>query len=47
VRLGSATYVTATTGRQPGLALLDAGRIALSGDVDLGRAVVAGLNIMI
>lgn len=47
VRMGSGAYVTATTGRQPGLALLDAGRIALSGDVDLGRAVVAGLNIMI
>lgn len=47
VRLGSGAYVTATTGRQTGLDLLEAGRIVVTGDEDLGRRFVAGMNIMI
>lgn len=47
LRMGAATYVAATTGRQPGVALVDSGRIVVSGDAELGRAVAAGLNIMI
>lgn len=47
LRMSSAAYVTAATGRQPGSALLERGRILVSGDTELGTAVVAGLNIMI
>ena len=47
VRMGSGAYVAATTGRRAGPALLDQGRIVVSGDAELGGAVVAGLNIMI
>ncbi len=47
LRMGSGTYVTATTGRQPGLALLERHGIGVSGDVELATAAAAGLNIMI
>ena len=47
LRMGSGTYVVASTGRQDGAALVDASRIMLSGDQALARAIVAGMNIMI
>ena len=47
LRMGSGTFVAATTGRQPGAALAEQGRIIVSGDAQLGGAVAAGLNIMI
>lgn len=47
LRMGSGTYVAVTTGRRSGEALVASGAIGLAGDVDLARAVAAGLNIMI
>jgi uncharacterized protein (TIGR03083 family) len=47
VRMGSGCYVTVSTGRQPGTPYVDDGRIVVSGDAALGRAFVAGMNIMI